>query len=153
MVATGRPAVLLEHVVLLEIPFVAKIAEQPFWLWLWLWLWLWSGLWSWLRLWFRLWLGLWLGLWLWLDLRAFAHVIVIDCDVSIADQASGLLSLKLEVAKIRHGGFGRRLLWRVMLSIRTGTIVDIGNAHRGRNRLSRSLGVLSSFLGLSKVSP
>lgn len=39
------------------------------------------------------------------------------------------------------------------MSIETGTIVDVGDFGRGWTRLSRSLSVLSSLLGLSKVSP
>lgn len=149
MVTTRRPAVLLKHVVPLEVPIVAKTAEQPYWFWfwlrrwlrLWLWLGLWNGLWSglwnllWNWLWSWLWSWLWLLLRLWLYLRTLVHVIMIDRDMAVAKQASSLKSFKLEVANIMHGSFSRGVVLRIITSIRTGTIVDIRNVHRGLTRL------------------
>lgn len=141
MVTTRRPAVLLKHVVLLEVPLIAEITEQPFWFWLWLRLRLrlrlrlWLCLWLWLWTWRWLWPLLWLLLWLWLEVWTFVHVVMVDRDVAVANQTSGLESLKLEIANIMHGSFGRGVFLRTMTSIRTGRIVDVGNVHRGSTRL------------------
>lgn len=72
--------------------------------------------------------------------------------MTVAHQTSGLKSLKLEVVKVTHGSFGGGLLWRIVMSIEAGKIVDVGIFDRGGTRLSRLLSVPSSLLGLSKVS-
>lgn len=72
---------------------------------------------------------------MWLDVWAFAHVVMIDCDMAVANQAPSLKFLKLNVVKFVHQSSVGELLLRFMRSIRGSTIVDVGNVHQSQTGL------------------